>query len=533
MTLAPVLIIPAMTADNTVFARMKTRYRLIYMFMFLTAILFSAKAETYTNPIVHADYSDPDVVRVGDDYWMVSSSFCSMPGIPVLHSRNLVDWELAGHVYDSLPFTQFDRPAHGEGSWAPAIRHHDGRFYVYFCTPSEGLFVATATDARGPWTLSHMAEVAKWEDPCPFWDEDGQAYLVRSQHRGGPAIIHRMSPDGMRLLDDGVTVYLDTKANPVLEGMKMMKRDGWYYILAPAGGVSTGWQTVLRSRSVYGPYEARRVLSQGPTDVNGPHQGALLDTPDGKSWWFLHFQSKGIHGRILHLQPACWTSDGWPEIGEGGHPVASAPVPVETASASRPFIATSDEFSDTVPGLQWQWQANPRRWWWSLTERPGWLRLHAVSCPSENGNLYYAPNLYLQKFPAPHFSATTVVEPHITDSLTRAGLVTFGQTYSYIAVTGRSVIVVTGKGDKRFPVTLATEAEVPLPGPRVWLRSELTDGDKVQYSYSADGRGFTPLGSPCEVTPGVWVGARTGLFCTNPSVVPAVSWADFDSFIIE
>ena len=163
-------------------------------------------AGRYTNPVIHADYSDPDVIRTGDDFWMVASSFHAMPGIPVLHSRNLVDWEIVSHVYPSLPFGRYDRPSHGEGAWAPSIRFHDGRYYVYFCTPDEGLFVAVADDPRGPWQLTHMVDVAKWEDPCPLWDDDGRAYLVHSLHRGGPAIVHRMSPDGMRLLDDGVTV---------------------------------------------------------------------------------------------------------------------------------------------------------------------------------------------------------------------------------------------------------------------------------------------------------------------------------------
>lgn len=490
-------------------------------------------AGTYTNPVIHADYSDPDVIRTGDDFWMVASSFNAMPGIPVLHSRNLVDWEIVSHVYPSLPFGRYGRPAHGEGSWAPSIRFHDGRFYVHFCTPEEGLFVAIANDPRGPWELTQMVDVAKWEDPCPLWDDDGQAYLVHSLHRGGPAILHRMSSDGKRLLDDGVTVYCDTVANPTLEGLKMMKRDGWYYILAPAGGVADGWQTVLRSRSIYGPYESRRVLESGDTGINGPHQGGLVDAPDGKEWWFIHFQSKGIHGRVVHLQPARWTDDGWIEMGDKGHPVLAYRRPNVGEDGASVRMQMSDDFSDSVPGLQWQWQGNPRDVWYSLTERPGWLGLNAVNCPSEEGNLYYAPNLYLQKFPAERFTATTVVEPHFTDSLSRAGLVMYGTRYSYIAVTSDSVIVVTGRGDRRFPVRLKTEASVACSSPHIWLRAELLPNDLCSYSWSEDGVNFNPLGPLCTVTPGVWVGAKTGLFCITPSLVPTPSYADFDLFEIE
>ena len=269
---------------------------------------------TYKNPIIHADYSDPDVIRVGDDYWMVASSFTCMPGIPLLHSHDLVNWKIVNHIYDRLPLQKYDHPVHGQGSWAPSIRHHEGMFYVYFCTPHDGLFVARATDPLGKWDLKHIVDVEKWEDPCPFWDEDGQAYLAHSIHRGGPAIIHKMSWDGLQLLDNGKVVYHDIEVNPILEGLKMTKRNGWYYIFAPAGGVAHGWQTVLRSKNIYGPYEPRKVLEAG-NGINGPHQGGLVETQTGE-WWFIHFQSKGIYGRITHLQPARWTKDNWIVIGE-------------------------------------------------------------------------------------------------------------------------------------------------------------------------------------------------------------------------
>ncbi|MCH5326438.1 MAG: glycoside hydrolase 43 family protein [Duncaniella sp.] len=508
-----------------------------FIISLLLLLSFTLRGEqTYTNPIIHADFSDPDLIRVGDDYWMVASSFTAMPGIPVLHSRNLVDWEIVSYVYETLPFGPYDRPSHGQGSWAPSIRYNEGKYYVYFCTPDEGLFVAVATDPRGPWQLSQMVETAKWEDPCPFWDDDGKAYLVRSKHRGGPAIIHRMSQDGLRLLDDGVTVYCDTIANPVLEGPKMMKRDGWYYILAPAGGVADGWQTVLRSRSVYGPYEARRVLQQGDTDINGPHQGGLVDTPDGSEWWFIHFQSKGIHGRIINLQPARFTADGWIEMGADGLPVSSFRRPAGGIDASAPprTIQTSDEFSDSVMGLQWQWQANPHSEWSSLTARRGWLRLYSQSCVTEEGNIYYSPSLLLQKLPAERFTATALIHPTLTDSLTRVGLTMFGQEYSYIAIQSGRICVVTGRGDKRFPVSLRTIAsDVITDGKPIWLRVELLSDDKCQYSYSIDGERFTPLGPSCNVAPGVWVGAKVGLFCLTPSVVPSASYADIDYFRIQ
>ena len=289
---------------------------------------------TYANPILNADYSDPDVIRVGDKYYMVASDFHYI-GIQVLESADMVNWKIVSQVYDRFDMPGWDANNHyGGGSWAPSIRWHDGRFWVFFCTPDDGLFMSTATDARGPWSPLHCVEkVERWEDPCPLWDDDGQAYLGHSVLGAGPIIVHRMAPDGSRLLDKGRTVY----TGPVAEGTKWLKKDGYYYLIIPEGGVESGWQTVLRSRNIYGPYERKVVLEQGPTPVNGPHQGALVDTPSGE-WWFFHFQSVNPTGRIVHLQPAGWRG-GWPEIGidtDGngiGEPVDSHGKPATTAAA--------------------------------------------------------------------------------------------------------------------------------------------------------------------------------------------------------
>ena len=292
---------------------------------------------TYRNPVLNADFSDPDVIRVGKKYYMVASDFHFI-GMQVLESDDMVNWRYVSQIYARFDEPGWDANRHyAGGSWAPAIRYHDGLFYVYFCTPDEGLFMATAKEARGPWSPLHLVKrVEKWEDPCPLWDDDGQAYLGRSQHGAGPIIVHRMSADGRQLLDDGVTVY----TGPVAEGTKFLKRNGYYYLVIPEGGVGQGWQTVLRSRSIYGPYERRVVLEQGSTPINGPHQGALVDTapsdsPEGgeQTWWFYHFQDTPVLGRVVHLQPARWQDD-WPLIGvdfDGngiGEPVATYHSPI-------------------------------------------------------------------------------------------------------------------------------------------------------------------------------------------------------------
>ena len=325
---------------------------------------------TYQNPILHADYSDPDAIRVGDDFYMTASSFNQVPGLPVLQSKDLVNWTLVGNVFAKQPpFDRFKTVQHGGGVWAPSIRFHKGEFYIYYPDPDEGIYLVKAKKITGPWSEPVLVKKAKgWIDPCPLWDEDGKAYLVSAlaASRAGmksSLIISRMSADGTALLDDGVLVFDGHANHPIVEGPKMYKRNGFYYILAPAGSVSKGWQLALRSKNIYGPYEAKIVLEQGSTNINGPHQGALVDTKSGESW-FIHFQDKDCYGRIVHLQPVKWVND-WPMMGvdaDGngiGEPVLSYKKP--NVGKNQPIVTPpeSDEFNDNRLSLQWQWAANP------------------------------------------------------------------------------------------------------------------------------------------------------------------------------
>jgi len=504
----------------------------------------------YRNPVLYADYSDPDVIRVGDDFYMVASSFNVMPGIPVLHSRDLVNWTIIGHVYERLPFEKFDRPAHGDGSWAPSIRFHDGVFYVYFCTPNLGLFVATATDPAGPWRLEHMVDVALWEDPSPFWDDDGNAYLVRGKVRADTLYLHRMSPDGKTLLDNGRVIYRNLDEQPVIEGPKMLKKDGYYYILAPAGGVSTGWQAVLRAKNIHGPYEAKTVLHQGDTDVNGPHQGGLVQLDSGE-WWFMHFQDADVYGRVVHLQPVRW-QDGWPAMGEDidgdgiGEPVKTWPKPrlgPDVADGQAVQIPqTSDEFDTPVLGLQWQWHANPRPEWYSLNgARPGHIRLYASRNPSQFGNLHFVPNLLLQKFPSPSFSATTKItfSPRAVND--KSGLVVMGREWAYLALyeteSGARLGMFTGHYEQYDDATELAESVSAVEtagGEYVYfLRVDVQKGGACHFSFSLDGQSYQPLGKVFQAVKGVWIGAKVGLFSLNPNIIKSEGFADFDWFHVQ
>jgi beta-xylosidase len=502
---------------------------------------------TFKNPVIHADFSDPDAVRVGDDFYMTASSFNAAPGLPVLHSKDLVNWTVVGYALARQPpFDVFDKPQHGNGVWAPAIRYHEGEFYIYYPDPDCGIYLVKAKDAAGPWSEPVLVKGAKgWIDPCPLWDEDGRAYLVTgvAASRSGVKsvlVVSRMTPDGTRLLDEGTIVFDGHDKHPTVEGPKFYKRGGYYYIFAPAGGVETGWQLALRSRNVYGPYEEKIVLAQGKSPVNGPHQGAWVETQTGEHW-FLHFQDKGPYGRVVHLQPMRWAND-WPVMGTDadgdgtGEPVLRFKKP--NVGRAWPVVTPpdSDEFDEPWLGLQWQWQANPQPNWAFPTGGLGYLRVINVPLPEGHKNLWDVPSLLLQKFPAPEFTATTKLTftPRTDDE--RTGLLVMGLDYAHLSVKKRPEglfvsQVVCKDADKQGAEREG--AGVALKGGTVYLRVKVSGGAVCNFSFSEDGKTFKPVGEPFNARQGRWVGAKIGVFASRVGRGRENGYADFDWFRFE
>ena len=468
---------------------------------------------TYVNPVLNADFSDPDVIRVGNKYYMVASDFHFL-GMQVLESEDMVNWQYISQIYRRFDEPGWDENRHyAGGSWAPAIRYHDGRFYVFFCTPEEGLYMSSAQDPHGPWAPLHLVRrVEKWEDPCPFWDTDGMAYLGRSRHGAGPIIVHKMSPDGKQLLDEGQTVY----EGPIAEGTKWLKRNGWYYLIIPEGGVGTGWQTVLRSKNIYGPYERKIVLEQGSTAINGPHQGALVDTPDGQ-WWFYHFQETPVLGRVVHLQPVRWQDD-WPLMGEDyddngiGEPVHhwSLPCPVVPKT-----LQTSDDFSDSI-GLQWQWNHNPDDSHWSLSDHPGSLTIYAQPADS----LKACRNMLTQKVIGYQSESTTLL---IASGNCYAGLFCSGKLFRGIGICPQGIFIEANGQRQIIDSNIGTNPEPPTP---IYFRViNDCEQNRHQFSYSTNGKDFIAAGDSFPMRGGYWKGIRVGLFCYGTE-----GKAQFDSF---
>lgn len=504
----------------------------------------------YKNPVLDADYSDPDVCRVGDDYYMTSSSFACIPALQILHSKDMVNWRIIGTAIERLlPEERFSQMQHGNGVWAPSIRYHQGEFYIYYGDPDTGIYMVKSKDPAGKWDNPVLVKAAKGIiDTCPLWDEDGNAYIVHGyagSRAGLKSILGliRMTPDGTQAIGESRIIFDGHIGNATIEGPKFYKRDDWYYIFAPAGGVPTGWQTVLRSKNIWGPYEWKIVMAQGNTNINGPHQGAWVDTPDGKEDWFFHFQDKEAYGRVVHLQPMKWV-DGWPVIGvdkdgDGcGSPVYSYKKPNVGKTYSIETPAESDEFDSLELGLQWQWQANPKPIWYFCDGGNSLLRLYSYYTENQV-NLWDVPNLLLQKFPTEDFTVTTKVSFAPSSKYTgeRTGLVVMGADYAVLAMENRAdglILVqnVCRKADKKGKEE--ENASVKLSDNTLFLRVKVKkDSEKeaiCSFSYSVDGKKFISLGENFTAKPGKWIGAKVGLFITRPKAVNDGGWVDIDWF---
>ena len=512
-----------------------------------TAMLFAqTKANAfYQNPILHADYSDPDVIRVGDDYYMIASSFNCIPGLPILHSKDLVHWTLRGYALNKLNYADgFDKPQHGNGIWAPSIRYHKNEFYIYFPDPDHGIYLIKAKNIDGPWSEPVLVEAGKGLiDPCPLWDNNGKNYLVHA-YAGSRAgfksiiVIKEMNAAADKTTSDAVLIYDGHDKDATVEGPKIHKRNNYYYVFAPAGGVSTGWQIVLRSKYIYGPYERRMVMAQGNSTVNGPHQGAWVQTKTGEDW-FLHFQDKEAYGRVVHLQPMRWKND-WPIIGEDkdgdsvGEPVMKYRMPAGTVVSSSFNLEETDECNGTGLGLQWQWHANPQEGWAFPYPEKGALRMNAVQ--DSANNLWQLPNLLLQKLPAEKFTATTkfLFSPKTIGE--RFGFVIMGSSYAYLSLIKKNdglylSYAVCNNADKGKAEEEKLLSNMQPEG--LFFRVTVDTGAVCHFSYSTDGNSFTSVGEKFVAKPGRWIGAKIGFFCRRPLKTNDAGFADIDWFRIE
>lgn len=544
---------------------MKRKHLLLMMLALPMAALAQYKSQvwspdngngTYTNPVINADYSDPDVCVAGEDYYLTASSFNCIPGLPILHSKDLVNWEIVGHAVKELePKQEFDRPSHGNGIWAPSIRYHNGEFYIYWGDPDYGVFMVKAKDPAGEWSKPLCVIPGKGLiDTTPLWDDDGRCYLVNayanSRSRFASVIaIRELSADGTKPIGNPVIIYDGNGTESrTCEGPKIYKRDGWYWVMFPAGGVPTGFQVAMRSKNPFGPYESKVVLAQGKTKINGPHQGAWVHTKFGEDW-FLHFQDKEAYGRVVHLQPVTW-KDNWPVTGidkDGdycGEPVTTSRKPKTSGKVQVVNPAESDEFSDTRLGLQWQWHANYNETF-GMPTAFGSYRVYTHKVSEKFQNLWEVPNLLLQKTPADKFTATTKIRFTSKDQNQTGGLLMMGLDYSGLVVkrvgNDFQLLQISCKSaDKGKPQTeqlIATLKPTAVdqidyqPGTHIdiYMRMSVNDG-KMHFSYSLDGKKYTKCGTEFTMREGKWIGAKIGFVAYEPGQKTNRGWIDADWF---
>lgn len=508
---------------------------------------------TYTNPVINADYSDPDVIAVGDDYYLTASSFNCIPGLPILHSRDLVNWELIGHAVTRLTPDSFftGEPAHGNGVWAPAMRYHNGQYYIYWGDPDNGVFMVKATNPAGPWEEPVLVIAGKGMiDTCPLWDDDGRCYLVNgwanSRNRFASVItVRELNAEGTKAIGNPVIVFDGNGTEyRTAEGPKFYKRDGWYWVMFPAGGVPTGFQVAMRSKSPFGPYEYKKVLDQGTTAINGPHQGGWVHTTAGEDW-FMHFQDKGAYGRVVHLQPVTW-KDNWPVMGRVpkkgycGEPYTTYRKP-KSASTLVVNPQESDEFNEPRLGLQWQWHANYEQAFGMPTSL-GCFRLYTWK---SDRTLWHTPNLLLQKTPADNFTATTKLKLISKDQNQYGGIIVMGLDYSALVVkrVGDKFElrqITCNNADKGAAERVKTLATLPRTGQddndyqfaiheEIYLRMTVVAG-KATFAYSTNGKSFKTVGDTFTMREGKWIGAKIGLVAQEPAGKTNRGWIDVDWF---
>lgn len=513
----------------------------------------------YRNPVLHADYSDPDVCVVGEDYFLTASSFNCTPGLPILHSKDLVNWKIVNYALKKVePVEYYNEARHGKGVWAPSIRFHEGMYYIYWGDPDFGIFMVKTRDPYGEWDKPVLVKAGKGMiDPCPLWDDDGRVYLAHawagSRAKFNSVLtVCELNKEGTKVISDPVLVFDGNDGvNHTIEGAKFYKRNGFYYLFAPAGGVVSGWQLVMRSKNVYGPYEPRIVMAQGKTDINSPHQGGWVDTPAGESW-FLHFQDKGAYGRVLHLNPMKWVND-WPVIGvdrdgDGcGDPVSRYRKPKTDKTYPIETPVESDEFDTRKLGLQWEWHANYQDVF-GFTTNMGYVRIYGHELSPHFKNFWEVPNLLMQKFPAEEFTATAKLKVSAKDDGQLSGLIIMGWDYSWIGVEKQgekfllkqAVCKDAEQGNLEQVSTLAVlepsrkfEAGLfPNYEREIYIRVHVDKGAYCRFSYSLDGKKFTEAGTLFKARQGKWIGAKVGMFSVTPHGKER-GWLDVDWFRVE
>jgi beta-xylosidase len=492
---------------------------------------------TYTNPVISADFPDPDVILVDDVYYFVSTTMFIFPGVTILKSYDLVNWEYCSNAvprFDFSPCYDLDGcHRYSRGQWATSLKYNDGKFHLLFITLDEGGFYLTANKAEGPWKLKHLPK--GFYDPGLFFDDDGKIYVA---HGYNDIKITEVDTNLVAKSDDVLVFSGNIRRG--LEGAHVYKINDYYYLYSTYGGLD-GFQAALRSKNIYGPYEQKVVIRDTTFGPNyGIHQGALIQTQSGE-WWTMLFVDSGPFGRFPSLQPVTWKED-WPMVGVNGKAIVTYKKPDVGKEYPVKMLPSSDEFDDTKLGMEWGWNHNPEPSKWSLEENPGHLRIHAVKVVD---SLPKARNTLTQRmFSYYSDSVLTVGTTKMSmDNMKEgdvAGLAVFQDPYGYIAVkkrNGRKYIVMVENGATIDSAEINASSiyfrasALYGSGAAIYYGGEAVPGTgTVFFSYSHDNESFTKVGKAMQMAfkLSVFTGNKFCLF--NFPTIETGGYVDFDWF---
>ena len=531
--------------------------RSLISLLFINCSLLFSVAQNIENPMLWADVPDPDVIRVDDTFYLVSTTMHLMPGAPVMASKDLKNWETVGYIFDRLTdspkYDLLEGTVYGRGQWATSLKYHNGRFYALLAPNEAGAmgdtYIFTAEKAEGPWKI--VSRMRHFHDCSLFFDDDGRVYVIY-----GTGELMELKPDLSDVIEGTHQKIFEREADEtgLLEGSRVIKHNGKYYLLMISQVYAPGRhrrEVCYRADDIHGPYEKNVILE---SDFGGfPYvgQGTIVDTKDG-DWYGIIFQDRGGVGRVLTLSPVRWL-DGWPMIGDEDGKVPQHMRPLVSGQPTT-AIVKSDDFSNDKMGLHWQWNHNPIDNAWSLTERPGFLRLKTNRVVD---NLYLAPNTLTQRMEGPTCTATVLIDYSKMKDGDCAGFAAFNSD------TGSLTIKRVGKAfflemeemsvqltDREKAVTKMDQKMVEgvalsLLSPKskkIWLRidadfraGERGGRDAANFYYSFDGENFTQIGTKDYRMRFDWrrffMGSKFALF--NYATKKSGGYVDFDSFTYE
>ena len=505
------------------------------------------------NPMLWADVPDPDIIRVGDTFYLVSTTMHLMPGAPIMQSKDLKNWETVGYIFDKLTdspkYDLKEGTAYGRGQWATSLKYHNGKFYALLAPNEAGAmgdtYIFTADKAEGPWMI--LSRMRHFHDCSLFFDDDNRVYVIY-----GTGEMMELKPDLSDVIEGTHQQIFQREEDEkgLLEGSRVIKHNGKYYLLMISHVYAPGKhrrEVCYRADDIHGPWEKQVILESEFGGFSYEAQGTIVDTKDG-DWYGIIFQDRGGVGRVLTLMPCRWIN-GWPMLGDENGKV---PDTVRALKNGEPktSIVNSDDFDDTKLGLHWQWNHNPIDNAWSLTERPGFLRLKTSRVVP---NIYLAPNSLTQRMMGPTCSASVCIDlSHLKDG-DCAGFAAFNSDSGLLTVKKKGKRLVLEMSEQEVELTEREKAvtaveekvieSVDLKQNKIWLRIDadfrplkehkgmMPGTDLATFYYSLDGEQWTKIGSDYKLGfdwRRFFMGSKFTLFCY--ATKKAGGYADFDYF---